>query len=96
MLGWFVAECEVVRKRVNASKSEAMILTVKGGIPTLDELLPQVEYLRLLFMREGRLEHDIDRWISKVTTVLKTNVLKKKDYTLCGSLIVVSVLVQVP
>ncbi len=43
MLGWFVAECEVVGKRVNTSKSEAMILTVKGGFPTLDELLPQVE-----------------------------------------------------
>lgn len=37
----------------------------------MDELLPQVgecRYLRLLFMSEGRLEHDTDRWIRKVTT----------------------------
>ncbi len=38
-----MAECEVVGKRVNTSKSEAMIITVKGGLPTLDELLLQVE-----------------------------------------------------
>ncbi len=29
-------------------------------------------------MSEGRLEHDTDMWISKVTTVLKTNIASKK------------------
>ncbi len=32
-------------------------------------------------MSEGKLEHDIDRWISKVTTVRKTKVLQKKRTT---------------
>lgn len=67
----------MVGKRVNTTKSEAMVLTVKGGLHTLGELLPQVpqvedyKNLRLLFRIENSLERDMDRWINMVTTVLQ-------------------------
>ncbi len=85
----------MVGKRVNTSKSEAMILTVKVDSPHWMNCFCRWRSAGIsgfFFMSEGRLERNTNRWISKVTTVLKTNMCLKKS----GSPTVVSVLVQVP
>ncbi|CAL9687123.1 unnamed protein product [Knipowitschia caucasica] len=68
-LGRFAAECEAAGMRISTSKSEAMVLNRKKVPCPLQvggEVLPQVEefkYLGVLFMSEGRMEHEIDRRI---------------------------------
>ncbi|KAK3523662.1 hypothetical protein QTP70_006725 [Hemibagrus guttatus] len=75
-LGRFAAECEAAGMRVSTSKSEAMVLDRKKVACTLQvggEVLPQVEefkYLGVLFMSEGRMDHEIDRQIGAAAAVM--------------------------
>ncbi|KAK3567864.1 hypothetical protein QTP86_027337 [Hemibagrus guttatus] len=87
-LGRFAAECEAAGTRVSTSKSEAMVLDQKKVACTLQvggELLPQVEefkYLGVLFTSEGRMDHEIDRWIGAAAAVMRSmywSVVVKKD-----------------
>ncbi|KAK3521471.1 hypothetical protein QTP70_005768 [Hemibagrus guttatus] len=77
-LGRFAAECEVAGMRVSTSKSEAMVLDRKKVACTLQvggEFLPQVEefkYLGVLFMSEGRMDREIDRWIGAAAAVMQS------------------------
>ncbi|KAK3537553.1 hypothetical protein QTP70_013786 [Hemibagrus guttatus] len=72
------AECEAAGMRVSTSKSEAMVLDRKKVACTLQvggELLPQVEefkYLGFLFMSEGRMDCEIDRWIGAAAAVMRS------------------------
>ncbi|KAK3537233.1 hypothetical protein QTP70_003994 [Hemibagrus guttatus] len=87
-LGLFAAEGEAAGMRVSTSKSEAMVLDRKKVACTLQvggEFLPQVEefkYLGVLFTREGRMDRQIDRWISAAAAVMRSMyravVVKKK------------------
>ncbi|KAK3512666.1 hypothetical protein QTP70_020883 [Hemibagrus guttatus] len=78
-------ECEVAGMRVSTSKSEAMVLDRKKVACNLQvggELLPQVEefkYLRVLFTSEGRMDREIDRWISAAAAVMYWSVVVKKE-----------------
>ncbi|KAK3536646.1 hypothetical protein QTP86_015449 [Hemibagrus guttatus] len=78
-------ECEVAGMRVSTSKSEAMVLDRKKVACKLQvggELLPQVEefkYLRVLFTSEGRMDREIDRWISAAAAVMYWSVVVKKE-----------------
>ncbi|KAK3534999.1 hypothetical protein QTP70_001957 [Hemibagrus guttatus] len=64
--------------RVSTSKSEAMVLDRKKVACTLqvgEEFLPQVEefkYLVVLFMSEGRMDREIDRWIGAAAAVMRS------------------------
>ncbi|KAK3542721.1 hypothetical protein QTP70_000102 [Hemibagrus guttatus] len=87
-LGCFAAECEAAGMRVSASKSEAMVLDRKKVACTLQvggEVLPQVEefkYLGVLFMSEGRMDREIDRWIGAAAAVMRSmywSVVVKKE-----------------
>ena len=55
--------------RISTSKSEAMVLSWKRvdcPLQVGEESLPQMEefkYLRVLFMSEGKMEWEVDRWI---------------------------------
>ncbi|KAK3549143.1 hypothetical protein QTP70_033348 [Hemibagrus guttatus] len=75
-LGRFAAECEAAGMRLSTSKSEAMVLDRKKVACTLQfggEVLPQVEefkYIGVLFTSEGRMDCEIDRWISAVAAVM--------------------------
>ncbi|KAK3566125.1 hypothetical protein QTP86_026019 [Hemibagrus guttatus] len=77
-LGRFAAECEAAGMRVSTSKSEAMVLNRKKVACTLQvrgEFLPQVEefkYLGVLFMSEGRMDREIDRWIGAAAAVVRS------------------------
>ncbi|KAK3518362.1 hypothetical protein QTP86_018292, partial [Hemibagrus guttatus] len=77
-LGRFAAECEAAGMRVSTSKSEAMVLDRKKVTCTLQvggEVLPQVEefkYLGVLFTSEGRMDHEIDRWIGAAAAVMRS------------------------
>ncbi|KAK3510855.1 hypothetical protein QTP70_022797 [Hemibagrus guttatus] len=77
-LGHFAAECEAAGMRVSTSKSEAMVLDRKKVACTLQvggEFLPQVEefkYLGVLFMSEGRMDHEIDRRIGAAAAVMRS------------------------
>ncbi|KAK3563728.1 hypothetical protein QTP86_034452 [Hemibagrus guttatus] len=72
------AECEAAGMRVSTSKYEAMVLDRKKVACTLQvggELLPQVEefkYLGFLFMSEGRMDCEIDRWIGAAAAVMRS------------------------
>ncbi len=72
--------------RISTSKSEAMVVDRKqescpfqvGG-----EFLPQVEefkYLGVLLASEGRMEHEIDRWIgaAEMRSMYRSVVVKKE------------------
>ncbi|KAK3565055.1 hypothetical protein QTP86_032480, partial [Hemibagrus guttatus] len=78
VLGRFAAECEAAGMRVSTSKSEAMVLDRKKVACTLqvgEEFLPQVEefkYLVVLFMSEGRMDREIDRWIGAAAAVMRS------------------------
>ncbi|KAK3547092.1 hypothetical protein QTP86_011400 [Hemibagrus guttatus] len=87
-LGRFAAECEAAGVRVSTSKSEAMVLDRKKVACTLQvggEVLPQVEefkYLGVLFTSEGRMDHEIDRWIGAEAAVMRSmyrSVVVKKE-----------------
>ncbi|KAK3535605.1 hypothetical protein QTP70_017246, partial [Hemibagrus guttatus] len=87
-LGHFAAECEAAGMRVSTSKSEAMVLNRKKVACTLQvggEVLPQVEqfkYLGVLFTSEGRMDREIDRWISAAAAVMRSmyrSVVVKKE-----------------
>ncbi|KAK3565649.1 hypothetical protein QTP86_013330 [Hemibagrus guttatus] len=87
-LGCFAAECEAAGMRVSTSKSEAMVLNRKKVACTLQvggEVLPQVEefkYLGVLFTSEGRMDHEIDRWIGAAAAVMRSmyrSVVVKKE-----------------
>ncbi|KAK3556236.1 hypothetical protein QTP70_006924 [Hemibagrus guttatus] len=75
-LGRFAAECEAAGMKVSTSKSEAMVLDRKKVACTLQvggEVLPQVEefkYLGVFFTSEGRMDHEIDRWIGAAAAVI--------------------------
>ncbi|TWW53707.1 hypothetical protein D4764_0113540, partial [Takifugu flavidus] len=77
-LDWFAAECEAAGMRISTSKSEAMVLSrkkVECLLQVKEEILPQVEefkYLGVLFTSEGRMEQEIDRWISAASAVMRT------------------------
>ncbi|KAK3548141.1 hypothetical protein QTP70_004858 [Hemibagrus guttatus] len=87
-MGQFAAEYEAAGMRISTSKSEAMVLDWKkvacpfqvGG-----EFLPQVEefkYLWVLFTSEGRMDHEIDRWIGAAAAVMQSmyrSVVVKKE-----------------
>ncbi len=77
-LGRFANKYEADRMTISTSKSENMVLSRKkvacplqvGGV-----FLPQVEelkYLGVLFMREGRMEREIDRWIGAASAVMRS------------------------
>lgn len=75
-LGQFAIKCKAVGIRVSTSNSEAMILGWKMTDPTPpqvgSELLPQVKkfkYLWVLFMTQGKMEHEINRQISMASAV---------------------------
>ncbi|KAK3554945.1 hypothetical protein QTP86_001875 [Hemibagrus guttatus] len=87
-LGHFAAECEVAGMRVSTSKSEAIVLDRKKVACTLQvggEFFPQVEefkYLGVLFMSEGRMDHEIDRRIGAAAAVMRSmyrSVVVKKE-----------------
>ncbi|KAK3534950.1 hypothetical protein QTP70_002031 [Hemibagrus guttatus] len=87
-LGRFSAECEAAGMRVSTSKSEAMVLDWKKVVCTLQvggEVLPQVEefkYLGVLFMSEGRMDREIDRWLGAAAAVMRSmyrSVVVKKE-----------------
>ncbi|KAK3527334.1 hypothetical protein QTP86_021953 [Hemibagrus guttatus] len=74
--------------RVSTSKSEAMVLDQKKVACTLEvggEVSPQVEefkYLGVLFTSEGRMDCEIDRWISAAAAVMQSmyrSVVVKKE-----------------
>ncbi|KAK3534172.1 hypothetical protein QTP86_002515 [Hemibagrus guttatus] len=77
-LGQFAAECKAAGMRIITFKSKAMVLDRKkvacprqvGG-----EFIPQVEefkYLGVLFMSEGRMERETDRWIGAAAAVMQS------------------------
>ncbi|KAK3513794.1 hypothetical protein QTP70_028888 [Hemibagrus guttatus] len=87
-LGRFAAECEAAGMRVSISKSEGMVLDRKKVACSLQvggELLSQVEefkYLGVLFTSEGRMDHEIDRWIGAAAAVMRSmyrSVVVKKE-----------------
>ncbi|KAK3510452.1 hypothetical protein QTP70_006835 [Hemibagrus guttatus] len=87
-LGCFAAECEAAGMRVSTSKSEAVVLNRKKVACTLQvggEVLPQVEefkYLGVLFTSEGRMDHEVDRWIGAAAAVMQSmyqSVVVKKE-----------------
>ncbi|KAK3571553.1 hypothetical protein QTP86_013185 [Hemibagrus guttatus] len=97
-LGRFAAECEAAGMRVSTSKSEAMVLDQKKVACTLQvggEFLPQVEefkYLWVLFMSEGRMDHEIDRRIgAAVYAVMRSmyrSVVVKKELSRKAKLLI--------
>uniref|UniRef100_A0A8C6MBU3 Reverse transcriptase domain-containing protein n=1 Tax=Nothobranchius furzeri TaxID=105023 RepID=A0A8C6MBU3_NOTFU len=76
-LEWFAAESEAAGMRICSSKSETMVLIrkrVECLLRVRDEVLPQMEefkYLGVLFTSEGKLEREIDRWISAASTAMQ-------------------------
>ncbi|KAL1274593.1 hypothetical protein QQF64_027407 [Cirrhinus molitorella] len=90
-LGRFAAECETAGMRISTSKSEAMVLDRKRVVCLLrvgGECLPQVDefkYLGVLFTSEGRMEHEIDRWIGAAATAMwsmyQSVVVKELSFT---------------
>ena len=62
--------------KISASKSEAMVLNRKKVdclLQVLREILLQVEefkYIGVLFMSEGKMERQIDRWNGAACTVI--------------------------
>ncbi|KAK3550042.1 hypothetical protein QTP86_018660 [Hemibagrus guttatus] len=82
------SECEATGMRISTSISEAMVLGWKKVACTLQaggEVLPQVEefkYLGVLFMSEGRMDLEIDRWIGAAAAVMRSmywSVVVKKE-----------------
>lgn len=80
---WFAAKYEAAGMRVNTSKSEAMVLCRKAVDCSLElgsELPPKV--IVILFTSEGKMEHEIDRWIGAASAVMqalyKTVMVKKE------------------
>ncbi|KAK3509359.1 hypothetical protein QTP70_030004 [Hemibagrus guttatus] len=82
------SEGEAAGMRVSTSKSDAMVLDRKKVACTLQvggEVLPQVEefkYLGVLFMSEGRMDHEIDRRIGAAAAVMRSmyrSVVVKKE-----------------
>ena len=77
-LGLFAAECEATGMRISTSKSEAAVLSRKRvdfPLKVGGESLPLVEefkYLGVLFMIEGKLEREIDRWLGAASAVMRT------------------------
>ncbi|XP_042278774.1 uncharacterized protein LOC121904981 isoform X1 [Thunnus maccoyii] len=103
-LGWFAAECEAVGTRVSTPKSEAMVLSLKKVDCSLwvgSELLLQVKefkYLWVLFMREGKIEHEDDRQISAASALMQAlyfAIVVKKELTQRAKLLIY-LLVYVP
>ncbi|KAK3534617.1 hypothetical protein QTP86_016770, partial [Hemibagrus guttatus] len=93
----FAAECEAAGMRVSTSKSEAMVLNRKKVACTLQvggEVLPQVEefkYLGVLFMSEGRMDREIDRWIGAAAAVMWSmywSVVVKKELSRKAKLLI--------
>ncbi|KAK7884420.1 hypothetical protein WMY93_027543 [Mugilogobius chulae] len=87
-LGRFAAECEAAGMKISSSKSKAMVLDRKKVPCPLQvggESLPQVEefkYLGVLFTSEGKMEHEIDRWIGAASAVMQSlyqTVVVKKE-----------------
>ncbi|KAL1252568.1 hypothetical protein QQF64_017261 [Cirrhinus molitorella] len=81
--------------RISTSKSEAMVLDRKMVVCLLwigGESLPKVEkfkYLGVLFTSEGRMEHEIDRWIGAAAAVMQLmyrSVVVKKELSLRAKL----------
>ena len=80
---WFAAECKAARIKASPSKSEAMTLNWKTVQSSLQvSPLPQTEefkYLWILFMSEGKMEQELNRWIGASLAVMRA---------LCQSVIV--------
>lgn len=76
--GQFAAECEAAEIRVSTSKSETRALcrkTVDYSLPVGNVLLPQVKdfkYLWVLFMIDGKIECEIDRWVGAASAGMLT------------------------
>ncbi|KAI3370614.1 hypothetical protein L3Q82_007190 [Scortum barcoo] len=74
----FAAKCEAAGMRISTSKSEAMVLDRKRKLE-----VEEFKYLRVLFMSEGKMEHEIDRQIGAASTVMwlvyRTLVVVKKS-----------------
>ncbi|KAK3514114.1 hypothetical protein QTP70_005118 [Hemibagrus guttatus] len=96
-LGRFAAECEAAGMRISTSKSEAMVPDRKKVACTLQvggEFLHQVEefkYLGVLFMSEGRMDCEIDRWIGAAAAVLPAmcwSVVVKKELSRKAKLLI--------
>lgn len=74
--GRFAAEHEAVEMGISAPKSEATALCWKTPDCSLcigSELLPQAKefkYLGVLFMSEGKMEHEMDRQIGAASAVM--------------------------
>ena len=74
----FAAECTAAGMRISVSKSEAMVLSRKPVVCTVqvgNEALPQVKefkYLGVLFTSEGRTEKEISRRIGAAGAVLQS------------------------
>ncbi|KAK3565546.1 hypothetical protein QTP86_011913 [Hemibagrus guttatus] len=96
-LGHFAAECEAAGMKVSTSKSEAMVLDQKKVACTIQvggEFLPQVKefkYLGVLFTSEGRMDREIDRWISAAAAVMRSmyrSVVVKKELSWKAKLLI--------
>lgn len=56
-------ECEVFVNRIDSPKSAAIALSwEKGEVCVATELLPQAEFLKVLFTSEGRLRGELGNW----------------------------------
>ncbi len=73
-LGQLAAECQVFRMRISTSKT--MVLSQKRVYCRVgEELLLQVEefrYFGVLFMSEGKMKREMDRWIGAASAVMRT------------------------
>ncbi|KAK3545578.1 hypothetical protein QTP70_008127 [Hemibagrus guttatus] len=82
-LGRFAAECEAAGMRVSTSKSEAMVLDRKKVACTLQVGgVEEFKYLGILFMSEGRMDHEIVRQIGAAAAVMRSmyrSVVVKKE-----------------
>ena len=76
LLEQFTAKFKAAGMRISTSRSETMVLSwkwVKCSLHVGTKVLPQVEefkYLGVLFTSEGRMEWDINRWISAASAVM--------------------------
>ena len=97
VLGQFAAECEAAGMKISTSMSEALVLDRRKVVCSLrvgGEFLPQVEvfkYLGVLFMSEGRMDHEINRRICAAAAVMQSlhwSVVVKKELSRKAKLLI--------
>ncbi|TWW63116.1 hypothetical protein D4764_03G0001240 [Takifugu flavidus] len=67
----FAAACEAALMKISTSKSEAMVLNRKK-VECLLRVKEEFKHLGVLFTSEGRMEREINRWISAAPAVMRT------------------------